>query len=226
MTSDESREAQFLTTEHASLLATRSMAWGEASNRTGAFMSSLSAAAVALALVGPATEFGHAFVVFAMIVLALTLFLGVATFVRLSQVNNEDLLWVLGMNRIRAAYVRLSPGIERDFVSGYTLDPEGLARTFGVIDVTRGISPLHVFVTTPAIVGVISSAIAAVMGGMLVIEFGGDLLAAIAVGSATLVAVGLLFVAYARRDGNAFITRVLRDASEPPKDQPSARRSR
>ena len=93
------REAQFLTTEHWSLLATRSLSWNEAFSRSSMFLSALSAATVALALVGPATSFGQEFVVFALVVLSVTLFLGVATFVRLTQVNNEDLYWVAGMNQ-------------------------------------------------------------------------------------------------------------------------------
>ena len=41
------RRAQFLTTEHWSLLATRSMSWNEAFSRTSMFLSTLSAATVA-----------------------------------------------------------------------------------------------------------------------------------------------------------------------------------
>src|SRR5262245_40195469 len=47
---DLARRAQLLSTEHWSLLATRSMSWNEAFSRTGMFLSTLSAATVALAL--------------------------------------------------------------------------------------------------------------------------------------------------------------------------------
>src|SRR5262249_41976841 len=123
---DAARRAQFLTTEHWSLLATRSMSWNEAFSRTSMFLSTLSAATVALALAGPAMSFGPAFGLFALIVLTVTLFLGVATFVRLVQVNNEDLYWVTGMNMLRGEYARLSPGVEKLFVSGHTLDVPGI----------------------------------------------------------------------------------------------------
>ena len=99
--SSSARRAQFLATEHWSLLATRSMSWNESFARSSMFLTSLSTATVALALVGSATQFGPEFVTFALVVLSITLFLGVATFVRLSQVNNEDLYWVAGMNRLR-----------------------------------------------------------------------------------------------------------------------------
>lgn len=205
-----SRRAQFLATEHWSLLATRSMSWNEAFSRTGMFLSTLSAATVALALAGPAMAFGSAFALFALIVLSVTLFLGIATYVRLVQVNNEDLYWVSGMNQLRGAYTRLVPGIERDFVAGHTLDTEGFARTFGAVDVTSSVSPWHMLVTTPAVVAVISSAIAGVMGGLLAVQLGLEM--ATAVGAGILVFVGTVIVSigYGRRQANGYIEKVLR----------------
>src|SRR5262249_36375340 len=84
---DLARRVQLLSTEHWSLLATRSMSWNEAFSRTSMFLSTLSAATVALALAGPAMSFGSAFPLFALVVLSVTLFLGLATYVRLEQVN-------------------------------------------------------------------------------------------------------------------------------------------
>jgi hypothetical protein len=122
------------------------MSWNEAFSRTGTFLSTLSAAAVALALAGPAMGFNADFRLFALVVLGVTLFLGTATFVRLTQVNNEDLYWVYGMNRL-AAYARLIPGIERE-LSRATSCRE-------VQDVRRRerhqVSSLHMLITTPAV---------------------------------------------------------------------------
>jgi hypothetical protein len=204
-----SRRAQLLSTEHWSLLATRSMSWNEAFSRTGMFLSTLSAATVALALAGPAMSFGSTFPLFALIVLSVTLFLGLATYVRLLQVNNEDLYWVAGMNQIRGAYTRLSPGIEDDFVSGHTLDAEGMARTFGAVDVTTDVSPLHMLVTTPAVVAVISSAIAGVMGGLVAIQLGVAVEVAVVAGVAVFIGSVVGLIAYGRRQANRYIQRVL-----------------
>jgi len=93
-----------LTTEHWSLLATRSMSWNEAFSRAAMFLSVLSGATVALALVAQATSFGENFSLFALLLLPVVLFVGVTTFVRLVQVNREDGYWVVGMNRLRHAY--------------------------------------------------------------------------------------------------------------------------
>jgi hypothetical protein len=207
---DASRRAQLLATEHWSLLATRSMSWNEAFSRTAMFLATLSAATVALALAGPAMAFGGAFALFALIVLAVTLFLGVATYIRLLQVNNEDLYWVAGMNILRGEYTRLAPGIERSFITGHSLDVEGFARTFGAVDVTSSVSPLHLLVTTPMVVGVISSAIAGVIGGLIVVQLGAG--EPVAIGAGILVFVGAVIgaIAYGRRAAEGYIERVLR----------------
>jgi hypothetical protein len=207
---DPARRAQLLSTEHWSLLATRSMSWNEAFSRTGMFLSTLSAATVALALAGPAMSFGGAFPLFALVVLTVTLFLGLATYVRLVQVNNEDLYWVAGMNLIRNAYTRLSPGIEKDFVSGHSIDVDGMARTFGAVDVTSNPSPLHALVTTPAVVAVISSAIAGTIGGLITVQVGMDAALAIAIGIVVFVLVTATLLAYGLREYRRYVDRVMR----------------
>ena len=70
---------QLLATEHWSLLATRSLSWNESFARAGMFLTLLSGAIVALALVAQATSFGDAFVLFAVMILPVVLFIGVAT---------------------------------------------------------------------------------------------------------------------------------------------------
>lgn len=206
---DAARRAQFLTTEHWSLLATRSMSWNEAFSRTSMFLSTLSAATVALALAGPAMSFGSAFALFALIVLSVTLFLGVATYVRLVQINNEDLYWVSGMNLLRGEYARMSPGVEQQFVSGHSLDVPGMARTFGAFNVTGSPSRLHMLVTTPAVVGVISSAIAGIIAGLVAYNVSSDHVAGIGVGIVVFLGAVLLSLAYAQRESRSYIARAI-----------------
>ena len=208
-TTDTNRRAQLLSTEHWSLLATRSMSWNEAFSRTSMFLSTLSASTVALALAGPAMSFGQAFPLFALVVLSVTLFLGLATYVRLLQVNNEDLYWVAGMNIIRDAYTRLSPGIENDFVTGHGLDPDAMARTFAAVDVTSSVSPVHMLVTTPAVVAVISSAIAGVMAGLIAGQLNLALEAAVVVGLVVFVVAVVGLIAYGQREADRYIDRVM-----------------
>ncbi len=209
-TAPDPREAQFLATEHWSLLATRSLSWSEAFSRSGMFLSTLSAATVALALVGPATDFGPEFIGFALIILSVTLFLGVATFVRLTQVNNEDLYWVAGMNWLRAEYARLVPGIETAFFAGWTLDAPGISRSFAAVDVMSKPSALHMLVTTPAVVGIISSAIAGVMAGLASIQASMGMAPAVGLGAVVFAISVALCIAFAAREGRHYVGRINR----------------
>src|SRR5690348_12454467 len=104
--------AQLLATEHWSLLATRSMTWNEIFSCASMFVTVLSAAIVALALVAQATAFGPVCRLFALLVLPIVLLVGVATVLRLGAANGEDFGLVIGMNRLRHAYLELAPELE------------------------------------------------------------------------------------------------------------------
>jgi hypothetical protein len=90
---------QILSTEHWSLLATRSQTWNESFARAQMFLSVLSASVIALALVAQATAFGSGFTAFALVLLPVVLFLGLTTYIRLVAINHDETRWVLGMNR-------------------------------------------------------------------------------------------------------------------------------
>src|SRR3954447_11980346 len=96
----EAVRVQILATEHWSLLATRSITYSAIFSRTNIFLTVVSAAVVALALVAQATDFGDRFYVFALLVLPVTLFIGVATFIRIVDARLEDFWLVYGMNRL------------------------------------------------------------------------------------------------------------------------------
>lgn len=212
-----SRAAQFLATEHWSLLATRSMSWNESFARSSMFLTSLSTATVALALVGSATQFGHEFVAFALVVLSITLFLGLATFARLVEVNNEDLYWVAGMNRLRGVYARLEPGIDDEFVTGTRLDTAGFAQSYAAMDVT-GFSPLHAFVTTPGVVAIVSAVIAGVIAGLLTIQALPSMASAIGAGLVVSLVMTVLLILYERREAKAYLARMIRFQDSQAKD--------
>ena len=163
---DDPRTMQILSTEHWSLLATRSLSWSESFARAGLFLSVVSATAVALALVGQATDFGDRFVAFALVMLPVDLFVGLATFTRLDEVNGEDAIWVAGMNRIRHAYLEVNPALAPYFITGSTDDPAGLERSFGVH--RPGNALAHWIVTMPGMVAVIDGVLAGLIVGLAV----------------------------------------------------------
>jgi hypothetical protein len=155
---------QILTTEHWSLLAARSLVYTEAMSRASIFVAALTGSVVALALVAQATDFGSGFVAFALVLLPVVYFLGLATVVRLAQVNFEDARWVQGMNRIRHAYLELAPELEPYFVtSSHDDDAVILKTTVAATHVPR----LQPFVAIPGVVAIIDSVVAGATAGIV-----------------------------------------------------------
>jgi hypothetical protein len=150
---------QILSTEHWSLLATRSQSWSESFARAQMFLSVLSACVIALALVAQTSLFGAGFTAFALVLLPVVLFVGLATYVRLVSINHDEHRWVRGMNRIRAGYLELAPELERYFVTSHHDDERGILATAG----WRSGPTLLGYVTTPAVVGVIDAVLVGVI---------------------------------------------------------------
>ena len=184
---------QILTTEHWSLLSTRSMSWNEAFSRATMFLSVLSGAVVSLALVAQATAFGDGFVTFALLILPVVLFVGVVSFARLVAINHEDVGWVVGMNMLRHAYLEMAPELRDYFITGSNDDEAGVMATFGA---TPGPgSFVHEFVTTPGMLAVINGVVAGILGGIVALQIGWLTPVAVAVGVATaLTTCGLLVI--------------------------------
>ena len=155
---------QILTTEHWSLLSTRSQSWNEAFSRASMFLSALSGAVVALALAAQVASFGQGFITFALLILPVVLFLGVATFVRLVEINHEDRRWVIGMNLLRHAYLEAAPELRPYFVTGWHDDEAGIMATFGARTGPGRFT--HEFVTTPGVLAVIDGVLAGNLVGI------------------------------------------------------------
>jgi hypothetical protein len=189
-----SMRLQILSTEHWSLLASRSLAWNEAFSRAGMFLTTLTGAIVALALVAQASAFGDGFTLFALVILPVVLFIGVATHVRLGTANYHEMLCVIGMNRIRHAYLELAPDLERYFVMGSHDDRPGLGITMGMPpggpifwagQIVAGV-PTVVMILNAVVAGTIAAIAFARMGagplGALLAGFVGFLIAIVAQG--------------------------------------------
>ena len=192
---------QILATEHWSLLATRSLTYTESLTRVTVFLVILSGAVIALALVAQADHFGPAFISIAIVLLSVVLFAGIATIARLMQLNGDDYRWVIGMNRLRNAYLELHPDLEPHFVASPYDDLDGALRTLG-IDVTagRGLgSPLHVFQTLPGMLSVIVAVVAGAIAALAALAFSGPPLSLILAGAAAFVLVVVLTGMWGRR---------------------------
>jgi hypothetical protein len=156
--------AQFLATEHWSLLATRSMTWQEIFSRTGTYLTVLSASVVALSLVANATGFGPGFTTFALVVLPVALLVGLGTYFRLVEADIEDTWLIIGMNRLRHAYVELAPELEPYLIASHHDDAPGIWTTYSF---RRRIGVTHWLSGSPIVVGIINSVVSGVLAALV-----------------------------------------------------------
>jgi hypothetical protein len=94
-------------------------------SRATIFVAILSGTVVALALLAQATSFRRETLWVALMLISLSLFIGLATFVRSVGINYEDARWVTGMNLLRRAYLQIIPELEPFFVTGHEPDADG-----------------------------------------------------------------------------------------------------
>jgi hypothetical protein len=171
----ESEALQILATEHWSLLATRALTYQESLGRVNMFLTILSGAVIALALVAQADHFGAAFISIAIFMLAVVFLVGVFTVARLMALNRDDFRWVLGMNRLRNAYLDLHPELEQHFTTGQYDDLRGALQTLGIepSGADRLGSMFHGLQTLPGMLSMIVASVGGAIGGLIAVGFGG-----------------------------------------------------
>jgi len=167
-------QVQILATEHWSLLASRTTTQNEVLTRISMFLTFVSATLVSVALVGQATAFGPTFPMFAIAVLSVALVVGVLTQLRVFNTATEDLMYVIAMNRLRAAYAELAPGVERWFMSSANDDQTGSELTYFFFrpgrgsSVVLGSSMMFITVVNAALIGLLGATIVVVASGLFV----------------------------------------------------------
>ena len=189
--------AQILATEHWSLLATRSMTWSEVMSRISILLTIESASLVVVGLTVQVAGFGHAFHVLAVGLSAAMLVLGTLTGIRVANVMTDDESMVIGMNRLRAAYVDLDPGVAPYLVTGITDDLTGVRRTYGM---TRTRGPSHFIGSTGLFMIAVNAIVAGVFGALVTDACGGNGFLIALVGSVCLVSYAAAFLTMTLRD--------------------------
>lgn len=183
-----SRRAQLLATEHWGLLAARSTAQSEVLSRITIFLTLVSAGLVTIGLLGQASDFGGWFGGASLAILAFLVVIGVMTQVRVMNVSEEDMMYVVAMNRIRGAYVDLDPAVADVFLASPHDDEPGMKRTYSFLRPRR----LSVLVgSSVMLLIVVNACVAGMLVGAAVIAGGGAFAWAIALG----VVAGLLLAA-------------------------------
>jgi hypothetical protein len=197
----QSEAIQILATEHWSILATRALTYQESLGRVNIFLTILSGAVIALALVAQADHFGAAFISIAIFMLAVVLVVGVFTVARLMSLNRDDFRWVLAMNRLRHAYLELHPELEPSFTTSQFDDLPGALHTLGIE--TSGADRLgtvfHGLQTLPGMLSVIVAAVAGAIGGLIAVGFGAPVVVVLLAGIVAFLVVFLFLGAWGRR---------------------------
>lgn len=205
--------AQLLATEHWSLLASRSTTQSEVLTRISMFLTLTSAGLLSLALVGQATGFTGLFPVFELSVLGFVTLVGVLTQVRVMNVGIEDLMYVIAMNRIRAGYLGLDPGLAPYLMSSPHDDRPGSEQTYFFFRNRRhasqflGSSMVFIAAVNAALAGLLTAAVAGTLTAPATVTVGLGALAAVAYLAVALVRSGRRYFGLWTRYSPSFPTR-------------------
>lgn len=122
---------QTLTTEHFTLQGARSVVISEVNSRAAIYLSAVSSAVVALAFVTTLSQSQELVRAFALVLLPVLLFMGMATKSRLVQLSYADFTYQRAINRIRHAYLDVAPEAAKYLTLSVHDDMRGVAQTAG-----------------------------------------------------------------------------------------------
>jgi hypothetical protein len=192
---DDRRAVDILTTEHWSLLSTRSLGYQEMFGRTTIFVSILSGIVIAVALLAQANQFGRATLWFALLLMSVALFVGLATFVRSVAINYEDGRWVMGMNLLRQAYLEMVPELEPFLITDHELDADsgslGHGRPQRFANLAKSLT------TTSSVVAALNSVLAGALASDVAALFSAGLAVDVVLGAVVSIVSAVLHIQYA-----------------------------
>jgi hypothetical protein len=199
---------QILATEHWSLLASRSLGYTDSFSRASMFFSVLSGTVIALALIAQAGRFDNTFFAAALLLLPVVFFVGIVTMMRIGNLNAEDARWVMGMNRIRHAYMEMHPELRQYFITSDHDDVRGILTTFGINAPVPGAHFFadvgHGMQTLPGMLGIIVAVVAGAWGALVGVALGADQAGAIAIGAAVSLLYAVTQAFFSRRAVNSY----------------------
>ena len=166
--------AQILATEHWGLLASRSTSQAEVLTRIAIFLTLVSAALVSVSLLGQATAYADPFAPASLAILGLLYVIGILTQVRVINVADEDMMFVIAMNRLRSAYVDIDPGVEKYFFASAHDDEAGMQQTYSFLrprgsTQVAGSSMVFIIVVNSAVLGLFTGGLLAALSGLNVL---------------------------------------------------------
>src|SRR5207302_10465708 len=93
---------------------------------------------------------------------------------RLQPLSRDDFRWVIGMNRIRSAYLDLHPELEPHFTTGSHDDLRGALQTLGIdpVGASRLGGLFHGLQTLPGMLSTIVASVGGAIGALIAAGFG------------------------------------------------------
>ena len=116
-------------------------------------------------------HFDDRFEVFAIVLFSILLLVGTLTLLRVSNGSEEDLAYVIGMNRLRAAYVELDAGIDRYFVASKHDDERGIGQTYAYF--LHGSELVQPLASSMMFILVVDAVVAGTLAGLIAYAAGG-----------------------------------------------------
>jgi hypothetical protein len=111
-------------------------------------------------------------VTLALVLLPVVLFLGIATHIRVAEINQAKIERMLAMNRLRNAYLRIAPALEPYFSTSPHDDERGLTASYLSFQ-GRGLRPWGHFVSnTATVIATVDAALAAAIAVLAVRKAG------------------------------------------------------
>ena len=133
--------------------------------RIAIFLTLVSASVVSLALIGQATDFDGRFDAFTIVLFSILLLVGTLTMLRVFNGSVEDQAYVVGMNRLRAAYAELDPGIDRYFITSTHDDARGVRKTYAYLEDVSDV--VQVLASSSMFLLVVDLVVAGVLAGLV-----------------------------------------------------------
>lgn len=189
------RRAQILATEHWGLLAARGTAQSEVLTRITIFLTLVSAGLVTIGLLGQASSYTGWFSPAMLGILAFIAVIGFMTQLRVMNVAEEDMMYVVAMNRLRGGYVDLDPAVEELFLAATDDDFAGMHRTYSFL--RRHSSFSHLGGSSMLLILVVNACVYGLLAGAIVVSASGGVGWAVTVG----LVVGLAWMAVGMRTG-------------------------
>ena len=155
---------QALSAEFSMLQGARGLTISESSSRSSLYMTTLSGAVVTLALVAQAAKFGQTFFIFALAIMPVVFFLGVATYYRLLQTGVEDVIYARAISKIRDHFGQIDP-TRASFFHASGVDQVGL-RNLGLWRLRW-----QQFLSAAATVAIVNSVVGGVFFALMVAYF-------------------------------------------------------